>query len=165
MNIFSIGFLDASVFTANLILRHKAKLQEVDPGISLLPLRTEDGDLPIMAEWGSAKALLSKVRAAAAPILGGKPGILARASVVQLGVGACVPWAADDDDYAQTVHRLLLCLIPSPGCWVYSGSEGTIPSVGMLTLVNHEVLHSVINTGQNPCTQLIVDVLKPLPDA
>lgn len=165
MNIFPIDFLDTSTFTANLLLRHKAKFQELEPGLSVLPLRNDAGDLPVLAEWGSAKALLSRIRSTAARILPeGKPGVLARAHVVTLNPGTVVPWGVDEEEYGATVHRLHVCVIPSPGCWIYAGGESANPAVGILTLVNHQTLYSAINIGQHPCTHLIVDVLRQTAD-
>ena len=124
----------------------------------------EDGemvDYPIMKEWKAARITMLKIRNAAAGLNGGKPVQIGKAMVVSLKVGGHVDWHTDEGEYAEAHLRLHVCLVPSPGAWLYSGGEAANIPVGQLTFFQNRVLHSAINTG--PCARhhLIVDCRRP----
>lgn len=183
-NFVSVGFIDASMMTATLLTRHKA-LFEADTrrqehlasphhdtqSILLRGPKSPSAenwledvpqvDLPALSEWKTAKALLARIKNAVAPLNDNKPGILGKAMIVSLKPNGFVDWHVDEGSYAETHHRLHLCLVPSPGAWLYSGGEAFSPPVGLLTGVNNRVLHSALNTGPTARIHLIVDVRKP----
>lgn len=184
MNLRSICFLDVSTMTANLIIRHKDKfglhkLRQQAPGsahhdtetiiLRAPPEPSADNwqldvdhiDYPILKDWKSAKAMLTRIRNAVAPLNGGAPAELGKAMVVSLKPGGHVDWHVDEGEYAEAHDRLHVCLVPSPGAWLYAGGEGAVLPVGQLTWVNNRVLHSAVNMGQNARVHLIVDVRKP----
>ncbi len=125
--------------------------------MSVLPLRSEDGALPILAEWKSAKALLNRLRLMAAAYLNAHDLELGEAALVLLKAQGMVEWSVRESDWAS----LQLCIVPSPSAWVYSGGECSVLPVGQLTFVNRRVLHSAVNFGNHPCIHLVVDVRKP----
>lgn len=118
----------------------------------MLPLRLAEGALPILAEWKTAKALLSRTRAALAPFFGGKTPELGEAALVRLKAGGHLEWG-----FADAGHSFHLPIVPSPGAWVYSGGEAAVLPVGQLTFVNRRVLHSAINLGEHPVIHLVID--------
>lgn len=144
---------------SNLFAKHRDHFQ--GDHLAFLPLRNEAGPLPILAEWRSIKALLSKVRVTAAPLFDGRSGVLGTAALVRLAPGGFMDWTSEDSDYARDHLRLHLCLVPSPGCCVFSGGESGLLPVGMLTYVNRLVLHSAVNFGETPAIHLVVDLKKP----
>ena len=158
MNIAPIGFLDTWAFSSTLFARYKDRFVGDHHSLTMLPLRGPDGPLPILAEWKSAKALLARVRAASAPFTGGKTGELGEAALVHLKPGGFMEWTWEDTEYARLHHRLHLCVVPGPGCCIFSGGESGVLPVGMLTYVNRRVLHSAVNFGETPAIHLIVDV-------
>lgn len=183
-NFRALAFLDASMFTAMLITRHKQSYRadtprETAPGTphhdtKAIMLRgprnpspenwqedVEQINYPIMSEWKSAKALLLRIAAAAAPFNNGETPDLGKAMVVSLKAGGFVDWHIDEGPYAEAHLRLHLCLVPSPGAVLYSGGDQHTPPVGQLTFVNNRVLHSAVNLGPVPRVHLIVDVRKP----
>ena len=158
-HIVPLEFIDTWAFSAALFARHKDRF--TGDHLAMLPLRSQGGPLPILSEWKSAKALLSKVRNAAAPLLGGKAGVLGEAALVRLAPGGYMEWTCETSEYALAHHRLHLCVVPAPGCCVLSGGESGVLPVGMLTYVNRSVLHSAVNFSDTPCIHLIVDVRAP----
>lgn len=166
MTIQPLGFLDTSVFTAMYVMKH-AKL--TDNGI--LKLRdfkddeTETSDLPILREWKSARAVLARIRASAAPFFEGQTPILGRAWIEVLPPESGTPWAIEVDDYADAHRRTRTCLIPNPGAISYSGGAAANLLVGMVNLIDHRALCSEINGGEHPRVHLIVDIKVPVDDA
>ena len=166
MSIQPLGYLDTSVFTAMYVMKH-AKL--VDNGILRLRDFKDDEpeatDLPILREWKSARALLARIRASAAPFFDGQVPSLGRAWVEVLPPLSGTPWSMESDDYADAHRRTRTCLIPNPGAISYSGGAGANLLVGMVNLVDHRALCSEINSGEHPRVHLIVDVKVPVDDA
>lgn len=123
-------------------------------------------DYPILKEWKSARNLLARIRVALAPLpsFQGKPVVFGKAMIVTLKPGGFVDWHVDEGEYAAAHDRVHLCLLPSPGAWLYSGGEQVNPPVGQLTYMNNRVLHSAVNLGPVPRVHLILDVRKPDPE-
>lgn len=121
-------------------------------------------DYPILKEWKSARALLARIKDAVQPLFPNSSIVLGKAMIVRLKVGGYVDWHVDEGDYAKVHDRAHLCLLPSPGAFLYSGGETAQPAVGMLTYMNNRVPHSALNMGPVPRVHLIVDVRKPDPD-
>lgn len=158
----SLGFMDVSAFTANYLLRYKKLLIETDYG-GLLPLRDEDADGKIVAldvtkEWLSARSLLSRIKNESAAFLDGQMGMLQKAVIEVVNPDCVTPWGQEDDDYAKSVFRLRICLIPSPGAFTYSGGAVAQLAVGMVNLVDHRIQNCETNFGPCARTHLIVDV-------
>lgn len=183
-NFLALGFVDTSVCTANLVLKFRDRFgqdarREKAPGsphhdTDAILLRgpkdpspanwfgdIEHVDYPILKEWKSAANLLSRIRNAAAPFLKGQQAVLGKAMVVRLKPKGFVDWHVDEGEYAAVHDRLHICLIPSPGAWLYSGGEMACPPVGQITWINNRVLHSATNLGDVARVHLIVDVRKP----
>lgn len=158
----ALGFVDTSAFTAMFVVKHKAR-QEA----GLLRLRDiKDGeesptDLPILKEWKSARALLSRIRSGAAPFFDGKTPELGKAWIETLPPGSGTPWTLEEGDYAQEHVRLRICLIPAPDAWTMSGQAHLVLNVGMVNVVEHRVLHSEVNFSDHARTHLVVDVRRP----
>lgn len=147
-----VGFVDTSMFTAIFVTKHK-KLLSAAEGQSLrtLPLLHQGQPTLVMEDWKSGRNLLQRIKAA---VTGDDPVQFGDVAVMQLDPGGYLPWADD----AQEGRRLHLCLVPSPGCWIYSGGAGAVIPVGQLTEVDHRILYSVVNFGEYPCTHLVLDV-------
>lgn len=182
MNFRPMLFLDTSIMTANLLLRHKVRFQDdrrrqETPGSAhhdteSIILRGPKGDdvaawfadiphqdMAILKEFKSAKSVLTRIANALA--VDGVPGKIGKAMIVSLKPGGFIDWHTDEGAYAEAYNRFHVCLIPSPGAFLYSGGEQASPAVGWLTFFNNRALHSAINLGQTPRVHLIVDVRKP----
>lgn len=165
MTIQPLGFLDTSVFTAMYVMKHA---KAVDNGI--LKLRdfkddeTDPSDLAILREWKSARALLARIRSAAAPFFEGITPVLGRAWIEVVPPESGTPWAIEADDYAEAHRRTRTCLIPNPGAISYSGGAAANLLVGMVNLIDHRALCSEINSGEHPRVHLIVDIKVPIED-
>jgi hypothetical protein len=157
VNIQPIAFVDTWAFSSALFLKYKDRFGGSHPSMSLLPLRSGEGALPILGEWKTARALLARVRNAAAIWLGGAAE-LGSAAVVQVCAGGFIEWQVEPDLTYRTLH---LPVVPSPGAWVYSGGDGAVLPVGQLTWVNRAVPWSAINLGDHPVIHLVVDVKLP----
>lgn len=154
-------FLDTSAFTAMWTLKYH---ERADNG--LLHLHSELGPMPILKEWKSARALLLRYKAAAAPLIGGATVELGRVYLEYLPGQFGTPWERDESNYAQTVIRTRTCLIPSPDAYSHSGLDRVLISTGIVNVVEHRVLCSEINLSVHPRLHLIVDIKRPsdLPD-
>lgn len=182
MHIRPLGFLDASVMTANLLLRYKQHFaddtrRQTAPGSAhhdteMILLRgprmpaadnwqadVEQVDQPLLGEWKSAQALL--VRLKNLLLQDGRPAVLGKAMIVKLKAGGHVDWHRDEGAYAEAHDRVHLCLVPSPGAWLYCGGEGANLPVGQLTFVNVRTLHSAVNFGTVARIHLIADIRRP----
>jgi hypothetical protein len=155
VNIQPIGFVDTWAFGSTLFARYKDRFAGEHHSMSLLPLRSVDGPLPILNEWKSAKALLARLRVAAAPFFGVTPE-LGEAALVQVRAGGFIEWGMRESDWCS-FH---LPIVPSPGAWMYSGGDGAVLPIGQLTFVNRGVLHSAVNLGQHPVIHLVADARK-----
>ncbi len=186
-NIVPLAFLDTSQFTATLVNKYRDQFGK-DPrrektagsphhDTQSILLRgpakptaqnwfedIEQVDYPILKEWKSARNLLSRIKNAAAPFLKGQPAVLGKVMIVQLKPHGVVDWHVDEGEYAAAHYRTHLCLIPSPGAFVYSGPEMANLPVGQLTFFENRVLHCATNFGDFARTHLIVDVRRPEDD-
>lgn len=158
----TLGFLDTSTFTAMFVLKHREKASD-----GVLKLRdfkddeVDPSDLPILKEWKSARALLTRVRSSAAPFLGGKTPTLGRAWIDIVPPLAGTGWASETGEYADQHVRTRTCLIPCPGAMSYSGVQSANLLVGMVNLVDHRSLCSEVNFGEHARVHLVVDVRVP----
>lgn len=166
MSIQPLGFVDTSTFTAMFVVKHRDRAEN-----GILQLRDfkddegEPSDLAILREWKSARALLSRLRAAAAPFFDGRTPELGRAWIEVLPPGSGAPWHADAGDYPSQVVRTRTCLIPCPGAVSYSGLASAVLAVGMVNLVDHQLMCSEVNHGEHARTHLVVDFYAPTGDA
>lgn len=163
MSIQPIGFLDTSMFTARYLMKYRDKAVN-----GILDLRAVQGDdidptdCPILKEWNSARALLSRLRAAAAPFFEGVAPTLGRAWIEALPPLAGTPWEACSGDYAEQHVRTRTCLVPAPGALSHSGQVSAGLNVGLVNLINHRDLCSEVNHGEHARIHLIVDVKVPV---
>lgn len=157
-----IGFIETANFTATYINRHRDKLVN-----GVLKLRDFDGDsetvvdLPLVKDWKTAKSLLSRLRAGAAPHFGGVTPGLGRAWIEVLPPQAGTPWTAEAGDYADTHIRTRTCLIPSPGAVSHVGLQNATLLVGVVTSYDPRALACEVNHGEHARAHLIVDVRRP----
>lgn len=149
--------MDTWAFSATLYAKYKDRFAGAHHSAELLPLRSAEGPLPILAEWKNGKALLSRLRVAAAPLVGGRTAELGQAHLVRLKPGGFVDWGRDETDWLS----LHMAIVPSPDAWVFSGGASAVLPVGQLTFVNHRVLYSAANFGDHSVIQLVVDVRAP----
>ena len=157
MNIVPLGFLDVSTFAASYVLKYRSRG-------NLIMLRDGDDEFKntaVLTEWKQARALLTRIRNAAAAFVGGDPPDLGRVFLDTLTPGASAPWAIDDGDYRRAHHQIRICIIPSPGAWVYCGGEAAVLPWGQVTAVNVAALTTDVNFGPTARTNLIVDVARP----
>lgn len=147
--------------TAKLILSYRDKFVESEDGIERIPL-THDGRLNALCkEWKSASALLGRIRNEAAPFFGGKPAQVDRAFIERQKVDVLTPWFADETEFAEEHVRVMICLVPSPGAWIYCGGENMVLPVGQLVLANVRVDTSYANFGPCATMRLCLDVRRP----
>lgn len=121
-------------------------------------------DYSILKDWKSARAILARIKDAVQPLFPDRNIVLGKAMIVRLKVGGYVDWHTDEGEYAKVHDRAHLCLLPSPGAWLYSGGEAYQPPVGQLTWFNNRVPHSALNMGPVARTHLICDIRKPSAD-
>ena len=158
----SVGFLETSQFTALFVVKYRERMVD-----GMLPLRAikegdEDAtDCAILKEWKSARALLTRFRAAAAPFLGGQSATIGRAWVESLPPGASTPWTMDETDYGRSHYRTRVCLIPSPGAWSYSHGAAALLAVGAVNIFDPTLASCEVNFGDHPRTHLVIDVCRP----
>lgn len=146
-NISPIAFLDVSLMTANLILRHKALTEK--PEVHL----TEE----ILKPWPSARSVLAKIKQVTAR--DGTPSKIGAAWLETLQPGEWIDWRVDPDEDHDRFH---VCLVPSLGAFFFAGDARVEMAVGWLNWINHRVLHSAVNLGSNPRCHLVVDIKKPV---
>jgi len=161
MTIQALGFVDTSMFTARFLLKY---LDKANDGV--LPLReikdADAADLPILKEWNSARALLTKMRARGAAYFNGAAPDLGRAWVEVLPPGFGTPWVADAGDYADGHIRTRTCLVPSPAAISFAGTISAVLPVGVVHTVDHKALCSEVNHGDSRRVHLIVDFKIPV---
>ncbi len=160
MSIQSIGFLDTSMFTARYLMKYRDKAEN---GILNLRIAEEDEivDAPILKEWNSGRALLSRIRSAAAPFFNDRTPTLGRAWIETLPPLAGTPWASEVGEYADQHARLRTCLVPAPNAISHSGQQAATLLVGAVHLIDHKALCCEVNHGEHPRVHLIVDVRIP----
>lgn len=187
MNFRALGFVDASVFTSALVskyrdLWHRNRQRQSyegsphhdtqaillrgpeDPSLENWLQDVPQVDYALLKEWKSAQSLLARIRDTLQPLVGERPVIFGKVMAVRLKAGGHVDWHVDEGDYAAIHDRVHLCLLPSPGAFLYSGVEIAQPPVGQLTWFNNRALHSAVNIGPVPRVHLIVDIRKTSPD-
>jgi hypothetical protein len=158
MNIQPLGFVDTSTVAALYVLKHKEAA--VDGVLQLRDLG-DDGsprETALLRGWKGARALLSKIRAGAAPFFEGVTPELGKAWIETLPPQSATPWTICGDEYDLAHIRLRVCLVPSPGAMTCSGEQQTSLLVGMVNRVEHRVLHCEVNHAQFARTHLVVDV-------
>jgi hypothetical protein len=154
VNFQAISFVDGSRATAGYVSRFRARLDG-----RRIHLRADGKNLPILAEWVTAKTLLTKVANAASVLLGGKPADIVTASIWTLEPGGIEDWGFDPGEHV----RAYLPLLPSPGAMLYIGTEGANPPVGQLTVINRHPPFSAVNLGPVAATWLVADAKLPEP--
>lgn len=158
MNFVPVSFVDASYCTAAYTTRYRARLQpSLDGEMEAIQLMRDGKPSSILGEWKSAKALLSKVRNAAAPFMKGKPAVLESANIISIGVDKALSWKKPDPGGPWA----MLTLLPSPGAVLISGTEMHLPPVGQLTLISRDSFFSIVNTGPVPVVFLNVEARMP----
>ncbi len=155
-----VGFVELSRFTAAFVVQYRQNAVD-----NILQLRSPDEDFPLLKEWKSARAVLTRIQAGAAPLLGGKPVKLGRVWIETLDGGRGTPWAQEEDEYAQSHIRTRTCMIPTHDAYSYSGNFRELLNVGVINFIEHRILHSEVNFSPYPRTHLIVDIKKPEPEA
>jgi hypothetical protein len=147
----SLGFIDTSMMTANLLVRHRESFM----GGSIV-LRDAEGDRPVLEKFKSAKNLLNRIKR----LVGGDSDcLIRRAEIVSLPPGGFTPWQEEKSVETEQMVRVHVCLVPSPAAWLYCGGDAMVAPVGQLVLLNHRMLHSEINLGMNDRIHLVVDVV------
>ena len=161
MNIVALGFTDVSTFAASYVLKYRTR------GTVLMLRDGEDGEIantPLLTEWKQARAILTRIKNAAAAFVGGKPPELGRVFLDTMTPGSSTPWQVDESEYRRSYHQVRVCIIPSPGSMLYCGGESYNLLWGMVTAVNVAALSSEVNFGPTARTHLIVDVKRPEAD-
>lgn len=160
MSLQQIGFLDVSHVAAFWV----AKFRKQAAG-GVLKLRDFDGDeivdLPVLTEFRNAKALLSRLRAGAAPFFDNVTPLLGLAWIEILPPHSGTPWEAREDDYAKGHVRTRTCLVPSPGAMSYCGVVGSNLLVGNVTALDMKLQCSEVNHSEHPRVHLVADVKVP----
>lgn len=157
-----LGFIDTSTFAAWFVAKHRQKAR--DGVLALRDIKADEidpADLAIMQEWKGARALLSRLRAAAAPFFNGVTPELGKAWIEVLPPLAGTPWTSELDDYAAAHVRTRTCLIPSPGAISFCGTASAMLHVGMVNQIDHSLLCSEVNHGEHARVHLVVDVRVP----
>jgi hypothetical protein len=150
----SIGFLDVSTFTAMYLVKHKDRAVD-----GFLPLRAKD-DLPILREWKSARALLTRIRNQAA-VLRGSAVEFGPVGVETLAPQSGLPWRIEDEDHTALYARLRVALVTAPNSWVFSGMSNAHLPVGVVHLVENRTLCSQLNLSDTPTVHLVIDIKRP----
>jgi hypothetical protein len=151
MNLVPLGFLDVSAFAATYVQKYRSREHP-------LVLRTVDGNTDLYTEWKSARALLTRIKNAAAPFTDGEPPELGNVTIETLAPGDYQPWHADESDYRREFHELRVCIIPSPGGWTYCAGEAMVLPWGQVVAVNRAAASCEVNFGPTSRTHLIVDI-------
>lgn len=159
MNIRPITFVDTWAFASILHNRFKDRFSGGGEGYDTLDLRSEAGGLPILAEWKTAKSLISRVALAAAPLFGGETPLLGECFLLRMKGGGSLPWSVRESDAGWLT--LALAIVPAPGSWFYAGGESAVLPPGQLTYLNRGVLHSAVNFSQHSSITMVLDVCKP----
>lgn len=184
MAIVPLDFIDTSLMAAALLLKHAPHFKDDkrrqmfagsphhDTETILLrgpvgevsreswQMDVEHVDAPLLAEWPSARKVIAAV-AASHEKRSGRPPEFGKIMVVRLKAGGHVDWHVDEGTYAEAHDRFHLCLVPSPGAWLYSAGAAQILPPGQLAFFDNRHLHSVINLGPIPRDHLILDIRKP----
>ena len=109
--------------------------------------------------WKTANAFLTTLRNEAAPLFGGKAPTFRDVMVRSIAPGGRVDWHRDEDN--DPVHRVHICLNPSPGARIFSGEAVICPPVGNLFVVERRLLNSEINLGPCPLVELVAELVSP----
>lgn len=156
-----LGFIDTSAMTAKLILSYRNRFEAMDDGTERIVLSEANEATALLKEWKSATALLARLRNEAAPYFGGNPAQIDGAFIERIKTGVVTAWRADESEYAEEHVRAMICLVPSPGAWVYCGGESVVPMVGQIVLVNVLAQTTCANFGPCATIRLCLDVRRP----
>lgn len=159
MNFAALTFIDASRATASYIMRYRNSPKDGDDWpLPYIALRSHGRDEPILSEWKTMRTVLSMIRAAGAPLLDGKPALIENAMVFSIKPRERIEW---QDPPESPGAWLWLTMVPSPSAMIFSGVEGHLPPVNMLTAVSRQLPFSIVNLAQNSATFLVLDARKP----
>ena len=165
MSFQQIGFVETAQATARWAIKYH---QQAVDGALWLRREGDDGEIadhPILQEWRSAKALLTRIRNAAAPFFANQAPRLGRAWVEVLGPLAGTAWTCEAGEYADSHLRTRICLIPSPGAVSLAGGASAALQVGWAHVYDPRLLASEVNFGEHARVHLVVDVRRPDPEA
>ena len=160
MLIRTFGFFDVSRLAASYTLINSKERVESDD-----PLHTRVWRTPLDAArekpWRAAEAFLTKLRGEASALFNGIPPVITNAVVRSISPGGRIDWHQDKGEGVQ-VH---VCLVPSPGAWLYCGGEGVVLGWGHVTAIERAAWHSEINFGPVTMSKLVLDMALPDVDA
>lgn len=160
MNIRPLGSLDTLVIAGRLRIEHWDKLEGAGD-VRSLPLMDDEGEpLAILKRWKAVTPFVTRLRNAAAPLLGNRPAELGRVWIEALQPHGHTPWT--EDAQGEFLH-VRLCLSTPLNSFLYCGGESTVLLVGSLAYLNTAALHSWVNLGDWPAIHLCADVRRPEP--
>lgn len=183
LNLFSIGFVDPSVFAATMTLKYGKHFNDNDrPSVlGAFPFQdtkhivlrgpaadaeawdadVDHADREVLHGWPSAREIIADVGAMIVEKLGAPSLQIGKAYLESIRPGGHVGWHMDDSPYGNTHVRFRMIVTAcAGGCW-FAGGESLAPGVGNLTFINHRALHSTINLGSVPQISLVVDARRP----
>lgn len=179
--IIPVDFIDSSKMAAALLMRHDVHFsddtrRQDTPGSPHHDTRSivlrgpaggadpdnwfqdvEHVDYEVLAGWPSARQVIDLIRQSHLTRTG-KPAHFGKIMVVGLKPNGWVDWHIDTGEYATAHDRFHMCLVPSPGAWLYSGGYTAILPPGQLTYVENHIPHSALNMGPVERVHLIVDI-------
>lgn len=167
MSFRTLGFFDASRFTAQMLLAHSGEFEDSpDPAhhaIASLWLRKHGTDTEREVAWIGARNILVRFANEAALAFNGVPPDLDSLEVRRTDPGASTDWSIPsfEEDYASRLFRVQLELVPSPGFMLFTGVAQVPMMVGAATWVDWRVIGSEINVGPVPNYRVIADFLSP----
>lgn len=148
--------------TETILLRGPFDMDE-NSGAALRANWQEDvphADRQILANWPTARTVIGEI-AASHERRSTAPPEFGKIMVVSLRPGGKVDWHSDQGPYAEAYDRFHVCLVPSPGAFLFSGGMAMTLQPGVICWVNNRTLHSAINVGPCARVHLIFDVRKP----
>ena len=168
MSFRTLGFFDASRFSAQMLLAHVEEFVDSDVvqhhGIKIMWLRKDGEDVVHNLPWKGARNTLVRFANEGAIAFGGVPPQLGDVQLRCILPGGTTDWSIDapaEPDYAERLFRVHLTLIPSPGFMLYAGGQQVPQMVGAATWIDFNALGSEINLGPVPHYRMIADFLKP----
>lgn len=156
-----IVFIDASIATAYLLVKHREQIRPGEAPFRSVPLIGESGPSQLMKDWKSGRAMLERLRVLLS--VDNSLAELGLVSLLSVKAGCAGPWERHESDYDLAHDRFHICLVPSPGMMLMCGLEQANIPVGQATLINHRALHSAVNLGANDAVHLVVDIVRPDP--
>jgi len=156
-----LGFLDVARLSGSFTMIFAKDMVDsrdvVDHDVRHFWLRHEGRDVENDKPWKAAKGFLTRLRNEAAPLFGNRAPSFGDVFVRSIAPGGRIDWHTDP----APVHRVHICLNPSPGGFLFSGGMSICPAVGNLLLVEHRILHSAINLGPCPLVELVTELVSP----